>query len=314
VELSKDALSSRVVHESRVQIDKLARDIRERLGELEAWNRESWKAEVRAKVLPRVPSRDARTAEERSAKSLAIRKAFEVVFPDGTWHPPFIQEILAEDDPAGSVERREKLLSFLAVPHAVAVKPDDAPRRRIDLLKAVRDLCRAAGEIEFCEGVLAENEHAVEKDRLGVLERIRRWLRKSLGRLDDRAYEIEYRPSPGAQAKGETISFLRFISEMQELRTVLADMTKPGSPGYRRVEAMDEEELCDFLDWQLRQLRPLHRRMEGLNAFFQIRAVEAHAAVKSIKLELLAIENGMIRADAVRRDSISCREKQKPSP
>lgn len=96
---------------------------------------------------------------------------------------------------------------------------------------------------------------------------------------------------------------------MQELQGVLADVAQSGSPGHRRVEAMDEERLCDFLDWQVRQLRQLHRRMEGLNALFQMKAVEARgASPRSIKLELLAIENGLIRADAARRESAACRE------
>ena len=54
VQLGLDGLSSRVLHESQTQIEKLSRDILERTGELEAWHRESWKAEVRAKALPRV--------------------------------------------------------------------------------------------------------------------------------------------------------------------------------------------------------------------------------------------------------------------
>ncbi len=89
---------------------------------------------------------------------------------------------------------------------------------------------------------------------------------------------------------------------MNELKGVLAGVVESGSPGYRRIEAMDEAQLSDFLEWQLRQLRHLHRRMEGLNTFFQVRAVrERGGAAKSIKLELLAIENLINRADAARR-------------
>ncbi len=303
VRLSKDSLSSRVLHESQTQIEKLARDIRERLAELESWHRESWKAEVRAKVLPLVAPHRAKTGEERTAKALAVRKAFEQTMPQGTWHPELVQEILGEDLSPGSAERLEKLLASLAPPLPAAAKPQDVPQRRTALLDAVRGLCRAAEEIGYCQDVLVENEHAVEKRRLSFLQRIRRWLQKSLGRLDDRFYDIEYRPTPSAEMKTETIDFLRFVSEMQELKTVLADITAPESPGHRRIEAMDEEQLLDFLDWQLRQLRLIHRRMEGLNALFQLKAVhDRGVTARSIKLELLAIENGMIRADAVRRE------------
>ena len=50
--------------------------------------------------------------------------------------------------------------------------------------------------------------------------------------------------------------------------------------------------------------------MQGLNNLFQVRAVHEHGGTaRSIKLELLAIENIMNRADAVHRDSINRLEK-----
>jgi len=98
------------------------------------------------------------------------------------------------------------------------------------------------------------------------------------------------------------------------LKAVLAEITEVESRGNRRFEEMDEEQLCDFLDWQLRQLRELHLRMEGLNALFQVKAIHQRGGTaRSIKLELLAIENGIIRADVVRRESLACLEKTSES-
>jgi hypothetical protein len=311
VRLSMDALSSRVLHESQTQIEKLSRDIRERAAELEAWQRESWKAEVRAKVLPLVsPHRD-RTGEERAAKILAIRKAFEQALPEGTWHPQLVQEIIGEDHSSGSGELKEKLIASLAIPKPVTAKPDNVPQRRIEILEAVQSVCGTAEDIGYCEAILVENEHALENRRLSFLQRVRRWFQKSFGRLDDRLYDIEYPASPSADAKTESIDFLRFVSEMKELRAVLAEVSEAGSPGSLRIEKMGEEQLCDFLDWQLRQLRQIHRRMEGLNTMFQVKAVhDRGGSARSIKLELLAIENCMNRADAVRRESIAYLEKK----
>jgi len=313
VRLSMDALSSKVLNESQAQIEKLTRDIRERVAELEAWHREAWKAEVRAKVLPLVSPDQAKTGEERTARVIAIKKAFEQELPEGTWHPQLVQEILGEDHPPGSAERMEKLLTSLALPQPAA-SMHDFPQCRIELLAAIRSVCRAAQEIGYCEEVLVENERAVEKSRLSVLQRVRRWFQKSLGRLDDRSYAIEYRQDSSTEMKTETIGFLRFVSEMRELKAVLAEITEVESRGNRRFEEMDEEQLCDFLDWQLRQLRELHLRMEGLNALFQVKAIHQRGGTaRSIKLELLAIENGIIRADVVRRESLACLEKTSES-
>ena len=309
VRLSKDALSSRAMQETQEQIGKLAREIRERVAELEAWHRESWKAEVRARVLPLASAHAPKTGEERTAKALLIKKAFEKALPEGTWHPQLVQEILGEDQPPGSAERLEKLLVSLAVPRPVVSKPDDARRRRTALLEAVRGVCSAAQEIAQCEEALEENERAVENRRLGIFQRIKQWFQKRMGRLPNPVYDIEYRPSSTSEMKTESIDFLRFISEMKEMKEVLREITVAGSPGHRRIDGMEEVDLCDFFGWLLRQLRQLHRRMEGLNALFQVQALRDHGGTaRSIKLELLAIENGIIRADAVRRENMACRE------
>lgn len=127
VGLSRDALSSRVLHESRVQLEKLSRDIRERLAEVEAWQRESWKAALRAKALPRMPAPEARTAEERAALAREMKKAFDAASPGGAWHPHLVQEILGEDHPPGAEERREKLLASLALPQPGAANRTTGP-------------------------------------------------------------------------------------------------------------------------------------------------------------------------------------------
>ena len=142
-----------------------------------------------------------RTGDERTAKTLAIRKAFEQALPEGTWHPQLVQEIISEDHSSSSGELKEKLIASLAVPQPVTSKPDDAARRRIGIMEAVQDLCGTAEDIGYCESILVDNEHALESRRLSFLQRVMRLFQKSLGRLDDRFYEIEYRQSPGAEPK-----------------------------------------------------------------------------------------------------------------
>ena len=52
VRISTDALSARVISESHSQVEKLIPQVRTQVAELEAWYRETWKADVRAMVLP----------------------------------------------------------------------------------------------------------------------------------------------------------------------------------------------------------------------------------------------------------------------
>ena len=171
------------------------------------------------------------------------------------------------------------------------------------LLEAVHSLARVGADIGFAESVLVGNEHDLEMRTLGLLQRIRRWLQKFVGRLDDRFYDIEVRETPKAEPKNETIDFLRFVVELREMEAVLAELADEASAEHARVLAMTDAQVCEFLDWQLHQLRHIQLRMDSLNALFQLKAVRWRTgAVRSIRVELLALENAILRADKVRRE------------
>ena len=301
VRLSPDVLSVRVVHESIAQIQKLVGDIGARLAEVETWQHEAWKAEVRAKLLPAFAARGTHVNADRTEELQAFKKEFDKM-PGGSWDPELAQQILDEEYSEDSAARKERLLSSLSVPQPRAAITEPAVDHRMELISAILDLCHVARELSIAEGVLVENEHALETRTLGVFGRLRRFFHRILGKLRDRFYEINLSPrgSSRPESRTETIDFLRFVADVRELRGLLGELGNAETTEGRRIQGMSEEELCSLLEWQVRQLRHTHRRMDGLNAFFQLRAVEDRGgAARSIKLELLRIENIIARADKV---------------
>ncbi len=290
----RDQLSVSLLHESQAHIRESAREMRENLAVIEAWHRESWKAAVRAKALPQILPRLTRAEEERVAETVLIREAFTRALPGSTWYPELVHQVLAEDE--------ETLLASLAVPRAEPAAPESGVDHASALLDAVRGVCRVARDIGYCQDVLARNELAAERPRLGLFRRFLRWIRRTPGSRGDRRYDIEYRASANAEAITETVDFPRFLADVQELRTLLGDIARPGSRDARRIQAMDAEQLAEFLTWLLRQVRQVYRRMDGLNTLFQAMSGGSRGSgTRGIKLELLAIENGMKRAEGVQR-------------
>jgi hypothetical protein len=305
VRLGADATSARVLHESQVRIERLLREIRVRVAEIEAWQRESWKAEVREKAMPRAVLQLLVGKAERGEILAVLRRSFDQALPDAEWRPELVQEILAEERTEDGAVKRERLLRSLELPAPGPSKEAVAEERRCSLLEGVHSLCRVREEIEFAESVLVHNEHEQEKRSLGVMRRLRRWLHKIVGRLDDRLYDVEVRDSPTAEPRIETVNFLHFIAELREMQEVLAELSVENGPERVRVLGMTDGQVCEFIDWQISQIRRLHRRMEALNEYFQLQAVRLHSgSVRSIRVELLAMENGMLRADKVRRECV----------
>ena len=233
--------------------------------------------------------------------SLAFRKVFDRV-PGGGWNPELALQILDEEYSEDSAARKEKLISSLSVPLPRAPVVEVAVDHRPEIIGAIHDLCHVARELSIAEGVLVENEHSLETRTLGVLGRLRRFFQKMMGKFRDRFYEITLSPRATGrpEPRTETIDFLRFLADLRELRGLLGELGNTETGEGRRLQGLSEEELCGLLDWQVRQVRHTHRRMEGLNAFFQLRTVEdLGGTARSIKLELLRIENSIARAEKV---------------
>jgi hypothetical protein len=303
VRLGTDVISTRMLIDTQAQIAESLAAARARLAELEAWHRERWKAEVREKVLPRVPSAPQNGVEDRAGETAAIKRVFEQKMQGTTWRSDLVTEILEEDRPEDAGLRRARLLASLAIPKPAAPRPEISVDRRPQMLEAVRGLCRVNEELARGEEVLLANESDLDRHGLSLFQRIRRWFRRGKGKVDDRSYEIELKEAASPEPKKVTLSFLGFIGDLREMQGVLTELADEGSAPSRRLAALGEKQVVDFLDWQLRQLRQFHRKMEALNSLFQIRAINEHRiAARGIKLELLAIENGIARADAVRQE------------
>jgi hypothetical protein len=303
VRISTDALSARVISESHSQVEKLMPQIRAQVAELEAWYRESWKADVRAKVLARRAPGSPAARGDPEEELLSFKRAFDQYLPEGIWHPELAREILAEESAEDAPARKEKLLASLAVPKAPVVTAAVPLDRRPELLEAIRGLCRVNEEIGRAEVALIANERALEKFSLTFFQRVRRWFRKSLGTIDHRYYEIEVKRTPTSEPRTESVDFLKFAAEMRDVAGMLVETMDESNPESRLIQEKTQEQLCDFLDWQLHHVRRVYKRMEALNALFQVRAVqERRSPARSIKLELLAIENATVRADKVRRE------------
>jgi hypothetical protein len=309
-----DPLAAKVMQETRAQLKKAAEEIRARLALVEAWQRESWKARARAAAPALGTDPGYRDGAVRAAELDSIKAACRAASPPLKWHPDLIQEVLAEERGEEAAARRERLLAALAVPAPQApTAPAMDPAEK--LREAARSLSTLGAELCTAEEVLTENEAAIQKSGRGLLQRLRDWLRRFLGGTDERSYEIETRESPEEPPERESIPFLGFQAQLLEAADGLRHLGAVESEASQRVRGMSREALADFLDWQVRELRLLRRRVEGLNAHFQLRAVQAGVAVaRGVRLELLAMENAIARVEAARAESVIAAVSVPPAP
>jgi hypothetical protein len=302
VRMGSDTMASQILKDCEVQIVKIIHQVRGLVAELVAYHRESWKSDLRRKVLSQVPLATGEARMRRDEAARAIRKGFSQWMSGKPWYPALAEEILEEELAEDGPARRQKVLASMAV--AEPKKEESAPLDgKAILSEATRLIARPHEELATAIAILEENERLL-LDSHGTGGG---WLKRLLGvgaekGVASRSYKVQY-AEPGVPApKTETIDFPSFIPEVQKKSSLFAALSSATSPAFRRLAATGEAQLAAFIDKQLNELLLIHRRLGSLNTLFQARAMQEKKTARGIKIELLTIKNCIVKANRKRHE------------
>jgi hypothetical protein len=302
VRMGSDTMASQILKDCEVQIVKIVHQVRGLVAELIAFHRESWKADLRRKVLSQLPLATGESRMRKEEALRAIRKGFGQWMSGMPWYPALAGEILDEELAEDGEARRQKVLASLAV----AVPKREAtvlPDGKAILSEAARLIARPHEELATAAAILEENERLL-LDARGTGGG---WLKRLLGvggekAVAARTYKVQYTEPGAAAPKVETIDFPAFIPEVQKKSSLFAALSSTSSPAFRRLAATGEAQLVAFIDKQLNELLLIHRRLGSLNTLFQARAMQEKKTARGIKIELLTIKNCIVKANTKRHE------------
>jgi hypothetical protein len=306
VRMGGDSIASQVLKDAEMQILRKLQDLREMLAALISFQRESWKADVRRGVLSRITPPEGEVKREELLR--AMRRTFAQTMPSRPWYNALAEEIADEELGPDGPARKERILAQLVVTETEArsaVETAAAPERgggRETLLEAIRILARPHEDVTLALTVLEENEKLFTEDKRpgGWLSRLFR--RRRQRRPVERVYKVQYTEPGAPDSRIETVDFPAFLLEATKKASLLGVLASGSGPAYRRLAATGDEQLAAFVDRQLNDLLLIHRRMEGLNTVFQARAVQEKKTARGIKVELLTIKNGIVKANQRRHE------------
>jgi hypothetical protein len=303
VRMSQDTMASQILKDADIQIVRTTHAVRALLADLISYYRESWKARVRRIALPPTATAEGHMKKEEVLK--LIRRGFAQKISGTPWYPSLADE-LAEDELAlDSAERKQKILSSLAVAEPEKIQPVAVQDGRAVLMEALRLLSRPHEELATAVAVLEENERILLESR-GASGG---WLKRIFGGgsgapADGHTYKVEY-AEPGVPApRTEVIDFAGFSAEVSKKASLLAALSSGSGPALRRLASTSEEQLASFVEKQLNDLLIIHRRLGCLNTMFQARLAQEKKSTRGIKIELLTIKNSIVKANQRRHEYV----------
>jgi hypothetical protein len=304
VRMSSDTMASQILKDSETQIVKNMHVIRGVIGELITFYRESWKADLRRIVLPALVPSAGETHAHREEMLRGIKRGFAQKMSGKIWYPALTEELADEELAPDGEERKQKVLSALAIAEPAKAKTNVVVEGRTILMDAVRLLSRPHDELGTAVAVLEENERLLREAHVNGGG----WLKRLLGggagqKSEDRSYKVQYtEPGGNQEIQVETVDFAKLSEEVEKKITVLAALSSGSGPAVHKLESTGEESLAVFVDKQLNELLLIHRRLTGLNTLFQARATQEKKTMRGIKIELLTLKNAIVKANQRRHE------------
>jgi hypothetical protein len=303
--MGADQISISIIGESQTRLKNATAAILGYLKEVSAFNREAYKLEVREKVLQNLSPAEA-------AQAAQIRKKYASLMPGRPFYAELIEEILKEDQSREGPALREQVLKQLVVadekPKAVKAPVSFKPTL-IDGLFAIGSVGAALTEIS---PKLAANVEILENRRQGLWEKIRRLMEQVISKEPKPLiFDIEYMDSVRGVMVREKVNYSSLQADLERRIRVLQSVSSRGGSANPKVEAMEEPQLMNLLEKNIRDVQSFHKTLTALDDYFKA-VVDAgdRDKVKGIKPELATIKNAIVKANQKRYEYSAQKEEE----
>jgi len=310
VKKGSDQLSSGLIGESAGQLERATRDILAVLKELAAYHRERYKLQLRQIVLVGLPI-DADLAIGRRDEAMRlIKRKFGEISGELAFYPELVEEVLNEDFSSDGPALREELLrKFAVAEEKKAVESKEKSYRGI-LMDGTRALSGAAWSIDAAVAKLGEDSVLLQSLDQGLGARIRRVLKRIFspdeGMLE---YEVVFVDQASGARSVEKMDFKRFSEDAGKKARLLASLSQRGGASVKRLEAMTEEQVYQFLQRNVEETQRIHKALGALEDYFKGSLPPAlRARMKSVRVEMTTIKGALIKANQKKHEYVAQRE------
>ena len=278
-------------------------DIEEGLKTVISFRKESYKADVRKKVLL-CSNFNSAALQSPNQMQAEIRRLFPSQMQKIPYSAELINELIQEEIGADKVALRAKLLSSMRIVADVKKKR----KTEVDTHSMIMDAVRTLGTLcEQYEPIIAkekENHEVMESGKNSFFDKLVRLFRKMFNMEDVPVdYEVTLVDSTTNAKRKEVIHFNKFISELGKRTAYYAAMATKNSPGYAKINSQSDEVVFDFVSKQLTENNKVMALLTALDEYFKNNADKtARSKIKGIKMELSMVKNILQKANQQRAD------------
>lgn len=305
-----DPLSTGIINEALLQIEKATRKIFQTLKDLTVVHRERYKLELRRTVLSQMTLERDHVVTHRDE---VVRKVKQKIAENGVlpFSADLVEEALLEDFSNEAESLQDATIAKLAVKEDKSKGPAVQKNYKAIVLDGIRVLVGVAFQLTDALHKLQDNQELLDALDRTLLTKVKKALRQMFGKKDEHIiHEVDYMDPVSSERRNEAIDFTAFLEDAGRRAQSLAALSSRGSAAYQRMESASEDQAYKFLEKAIEDLQSYHRKVTALEEFFlgALENTEAKARIRSVKVELGSIKNAIIKANQKRHEYLSQRE------
>lgn len=306
-----DAISIGLIIDGLGQLDRSQQELLQMMKDLTIFNREYFKFQIRNMILPEIDYNRDRALEATDDVVKSIKKQFAETVTGQPFFTELIKEIIEEDFSPAFEGLRRSLIERIQVKEAAKKKKESVSFKKI-LIDGVRILSSATLQIEDGIRKLNENSQLLENRKMSLGERIVKFFKLLMkGSKHNRVYEVDFFDVSTSTTRTESLDFGMFLDRAQKTARFLANLSNRNTTTYKRLEALPDPDVAEFLTKNLEELQRLHKRFIALDKFFKTEIPkEEKSKIRGIKLEINAIKNTIVKSNQKKHEYTARKEEQ----
>jgi len=275
------------------------------------FQRERYKATVRNIVMTAPGYSKQKAMESTTAEISMIKKNFSAL-GKVPFYNELAEEIALEDQSPNKEQLQAKTLQKLNIAPKSETKKEKKVDTKAMLMLSIAVLGATSSQFVQIMQKVQENHDVLESEHNSFADKLKRVFRKAFG-LQEKpvVYTVTIEDQSTDSKRHEKVNYQNVIMELATKARRYTAISQKNSVGYRKVLALPEDKILDFVSAQISECNRLLIILNALDGFFKSAAAPYDKAkIKGLKIDLTMLKNSIIKANQHRAEYTSYIEEE----
>lgn len=259
------------------------------LKDLTELQKECYKLQVRTQVMTSSSFDGDKARTSAQAAQFQLRKAFTATMGKKPFYTELITELIEEEYGNNAQKARAVALERLSIPQQKKRESFSENQAHETVMGAVRLLGSVSSQFEVINQKLEENRQALQNQHNNFFHQLGIIFRRAFGLPEKPVeYRVTITESITQTTRTETVNIQSFLADIAKRTKVYASFSVRKNPGYKKIDALPDLKILEFLNTQLSECQKILILLGALDAYFKANISTSHQ-VKGIKIEISAM-------------------------